>query len=284
MEVQLQVLVDPKVKGLAKEAISFETGLTRAQAADPLLYAYEHHGEEFTVVDPGALWSFYEDMALGRPMPDKFVTPRLEFDTLFAITLFLHRDLVTHPTVPGLIAAVDFAHRRGVQGLSHLEPDLANFLISSSILFAKETSKREQGDQLRAVVGWIYEYVTEGRLPHVGQQLPTAKIIDKGTNGFVLAETTSNFLNLAWVDLYRQGYLRGVLVGPAREDSRLDVLASRKSVYVPFNLVRAASLLNEIEAKLGQPPEWIANELWLHSPPRGTALGIPNLMEVFLRA
>jgi hypothetical protein len=283
VEIQLQVLVDPKVNGLVKDAISFETGLTRAQAADPHLYAYEHHGAEFTLVDPGALWSFYEDVLLGRPLPEKFVTRTLEnFDTLYAITLFLHRDLVTHPATPGLLASVDLAHRRGIQGLAHLAPDLVNFLVMVTLLFTRETSKKEQGEQLRTVVGWIYEHVTEDRLPHVGQQLPTATILETGTNGFVVAEGRGR-LNLTWIDLYRQGYLRGVLLGPPGKAGHREVLGSRKSVYVPFNLVQAASLLNQIEAALGQPPEWTADELWLRSPPTGTLIDIPHLMEVFLR-
>ena len=284
MEIQLQVLVDPKAKGLIEEAISFETGLTRAQAGDPLLYAYEHHGPEFTLVDPGALSSFYEDVLQGRPLPGKFVTPKINFDTVFAITLFLHRDLATHPAVPGIFASVDLAHRRGIQGLAHLPSDLANFLVALALLFEKPLSKKAEGEQLRTVVEWVYAYVSEDRLPSIGQGISaTPKILDAGTNGFVVAEDSSGLLSLAWLDLYRQGFLRGVLFGALRAGGRRDVLASRKSVYVPFNLVRAASLLNEVEAAMGQPPGWNADELWLRSPTLGTTLDTATMMEVFLR-
>jgi hypothetical protein len=280
--IELQVIVNPDLTGVVDaNAVCFETGLTRKQAADPELYAYEHHGAEFSAIDPGSLSMFFEDVILGRPMPAKFITRALNIDTLFAITLFLHRDLATHPALPGLFASVDLAHRRGFQGFGHLDPDLTQFLLILGSMFPKDLSQREHAAKMKAAIGWIHEYITQGTVPQAGLKLPEVKIIDTGTRGFVLAESKGPLL-LAWIDLFRQGYLMGVLVGVENEGRR-GVIATRKSVFVDFNLLKAASLLNEIESRLGQTSGWKADELWLQSPDDGTCIPVPGLVEVFLR-
>lgn len=264
------------------DALSFETGLTRAQAADPTLYAYEHHGKEFTATDPGALTAFYEDLILGRPLPLKFTTPSIKLDTLFAITLFLHRGLATHPAMPGLVAQVDLVHRRGLAMYGHLEPDVTRFFRLMGALFPSGLSKDEEGERLRQAVEWVHGFISNGTLPHLGPEFPQPSILNIGTNGFVLASTTSADTHAAWVELYRQGYLRGLLLGPDVHGRR-QVLASRKSVFVDFNLTRAAAILNDMEQVSGEAPEWVADELWLKSPPDGTCLLASHMMEVFLR-
>lgn len=279
--MDLQVLVNPDVSGLVEDAICFETGLTRKQAADPELYAYEHHGKEFSAVDPGALSMFYEDVILGRQMPTKFVTRSINIDTLFAITLFIHRDLATHPALPGLFASVDLAHRRGFQGFGHIDPDLTQFLLLIGTLFPKNALKQEEGKAMRSVITWIRDYITEGTSPAPGPKIPEVQILDTGTNGFVLGETKGPLL-LAWIEMFRQGYLKGVLSGPEVNGVR-GVVAARKSVFVDFNLPKAASLLNEVEAAMGRDPGWKADELWLQCPDSGTCIPLAGMTEVFLR-
>lgn len=276
--MDLQVLVNPDTKGVVEDAISFETGLTRKQAADSDLYVYEHHGAEFTAIDPGALSMFFEDVILGRPMPQKFVTRSLNIDTMFALALFIHRDLATHPSMPGLIASVDLAHRRGFQGFGHVDPDLCQLLLLIGMMLPKNASKQEEGKAMRTVIAWVYEYITEGVVPNAGPTPPKVQILDTGTNGFVLGETEGPLL-LAWIEMFRQGHLRGVLVGP-EHNARRAVIASRKSVFVDFNLSKAASILNEAEGDAG----WKADELWLQSPEGGTIIPLSGMMEVFLRA
>jgi len=282
VDLPLSVTIDPSLTGLVDGAVSYETGLTRAQAADPHLYAYEHHGHEFTATDPGAFSSFYEDVILGRPMPLQFATSRIRgIDTLFAITLFLHRDLATHPAMAATVAAVDLVHRRGLPMFGHVEPDLGRFFRLLAVMFPEGLSKGEQGDRLRAVVGWIYEYITNGALPHLGAEPPSPKVLQEGSNGFVVAEVTTD-MYAGWVELFRAGHLRGVVVERER-DGRRRVLASRKSVFVPFNLTRAAEILNKAERILGEEPGWTADELWLRSPEEGTLVLVSHLVEVFLR-
>jgi hypothetical protein len=282
VEIQLQVSIDPKNQGIIQDAISFETGLTRSQAAGADLYAYEHHGAEFTAVDPGALTSFFEDVVLGRPLPLKFAASFIRLDTLFAITLFLHRDLATHPSLPAVVAEVDLVHRRGLAMYGHVDSDRSKFFRLLGALFPSTLTKAEEGERLRIAVEWIYEYVKNGALPHLGPDFPAPGIVEVGSNGFVFATTPSADTHAAWVELYRLGFLRGVLVGP-EERGRRQVLASRKSVFVEFNLYRAADILNEMEHAMGEPAEWALDELWLRGPSEGTILLVSQMMAVFLR-
>lgn len=271
-ELSLQVLIDEKLQGLVEDAISFETGLSREQAADPSLYAYEHHGVGFTQVDPGALTSFFEDMLRGRPLPLKFATKVIGgVDTLTAITLFLHRDLCIHPQMPSFISQVELTHRLGLPAFGHVDHELARFFRMLLSLFATSLTKREEGERLQQAVSWIHDYVANGILPHLGKQWEDPEIISVGSNGFALAEIPSD-LHAGWVSLFRQGYLRGAVFAESH------VLAGRKSVYVDFNVVRAAEALNDLEGG-----GWAADELWLHSPPNGTRLPREHIIEVLLR-
>src|SRR5215831_14816074 len=101
--MELNVRIESALTGPIESAVSFETGLTRRQLQENI--AYEHHGEDFSPDDKGALPSFFEDLLLGRPMPPTFATRSIQdVDTLVAIALFLHRDLATHPNTPGFVA------------------------------------------------------------------------------------------------------------------------------------------------------------------------------------
>lgn len=280
--LDLTVNVDPKFSGPTHGSVNFETGLTRTQAADPTLYAYEHHGDEFSIVDPGALTSFYEDLLLGRPMPLRFLTRTIRMDTVFAIALFLHRDLVPLPVVPSVVASVDLVHRRGIVGMAHVDESLAVFLYHLGILFPPGANKKTEAENLKTTLGMVAEYLSTGQLPYQ-KPFPEFFVKDLGTNGFVYAEVPRGSLTLAWAKAYRAGHLRGFLMSPKNTQNRRQVVAARKSLFVSFNLPKAASMLNEIETGLGQPGGWIADELWLHAPPDGTSLHEDALKEVFLR-
>ena len=280
-EVSLQVLIQPTTTAVVEDAICFETGLTRKQAADPELYAYEHHGPQFSAIDPGSLSMFFEDVILGRPLPPKFITRSINIDTLFALALFIHRDLATHPAMPGIVASVDLAHRRGFQGFGHIEPELCKFLLILGSMFPKDLSQSQQGQAMRTAVAWVYEFITEGSVPSTAMDLPKVQVLDVGSNGFVLGETEGPLL-LGWIALFRQGYLKGVLLGPQNGDRRR-VLAARKSVFVDFSLTKAASILNETESSVGLGAGWESDELWLRGPEGGTIIPLSGMMEVFLR-
>lgn len=282
IELTFQVLVDPSHPPITEGAVSFETGASKAQTQDPDSFAYEHHGPDFGPQDPGALTRFYEDLVLGTPMPLTMALREVsKIDTLVAVALFLHRDLPVHPSTPGLVAAVDLIHRRGPALLGHVGADLARFLQGLEMFFAPRLSKEERGERLGTAAQWVRGFILDGELPNMGPIAPSVRVLDMGTNGFVLAESERPGVE-AWSELYRQGFLRGVVLGPQDGDFRL-VQASKKSERVPFDLTRAALLLNELEGLTGGTPSWQVEGLTLFSPPEGTTLLVNYLLEVFLR-
>jgi hypothetical protein len=100
-----------------------------------------------------------------------------------------------------------------------------------------------------------------------------------GSNGFVLAETVGAF-QLGWLELFRQGYLRGVLIGPIRSDRRAVMLA-RKSPVVAFDLALAARTLNAMEEAMGEAPAWELKGDTLVTP--GTLITIQHLLTLVSR-
>ena len=282
MELTLSVLVDKGVPVLSPDTLSFETGATPDQVRSVPACAYEHHGEGFHPDAPGALQRLYEDMLLGRPLPLRFATRAIGgFDTVFAVTLFLHRETAIAPGTPATIATVDAAHRIGLPYLSHLDPAFTRFLMRLGSLFPPNLSKGATGENLRLTVGWVREYLMEGKLPHVGGASPALRVLDTGTNGFLfgMADEVSSG---AWMEAFRLGFLRGLIVGPEQEGRR-HVLAARKSPYLDFDLGQAAQALNEMERAMGEPPEWRSDPLWLSGPPGGTFILPSDLLRLFLR-
>lgn len=278
-ELQFQVLVGSKTPSVLEDAICFETGATKEQLG---LLVYEHHGEGFGPEDPGALTRFYEDLILGSPFPLSFVTHEIRGpDTLLALALFLHRDLLLQPGTPGLVATVDLAHRWGPPLLAHLDPTLARFIRSFDLFFPTPLTDRERGERIAMAIQWVREYLLEGKVPNLGSPLPEVRVLDVGTNGFVLAETSKPSAE-AWEVLYRMGHLRGVLVGPEVEGLR-QVVASRKSRRAWPDLPKAVEFLNDIERLSGGFPEWAMGDYFLTGPPVGSRTLVSHLLEVFLR-
>ncbi len=280
--MEFKVRVEKTASAVSADEVTFETGATLEQTLDRNTFAYEHHGEGFPPGTPGSLTRFYEDLILGRPFPLAFATRAIaDVDTLFAIALFLHRDLAIVPSTPGIVASVDMAHRLGVAGLAHIDADLAHLIRVLRVYLPEGLSKRELGERLTVSTGWIYSYMLRGELPHAGPTLDPIQILDHGSNGFVVAQTTRMLLD-AWVDVYRQGFLRGVVFSPDKDGRRL-VLAARKSLFLEFDLHRAAHMLNELETVMGEAAGWEASDLWLRGPTSGTILAPSHMLEVFLR-
>ena len=283
--MDLNVRIEKTLPALVPDAVSFETGATKEQLGLSDAIAYNHHGEAFSSFDRGALPSFYEDLLLGRAMPLTLATTALhDIDTLTAIALFLHRDLATHPATQGFVYTVDFVHRLGFPALAHIETDLARFLTVLRNYFPEQLSQREFSERLTTAVGWIREYIYNGSFPTLGVNPNLeVRILDIGTTGFVLAETKGNLWD-GWAELYRQGHLRGVLTHVGGGDRR-KVLVARKSLYVPFNLVMACQVLNQMETAMGELPEWkvTPDALWLEGPSEGTLILFRQLLELLIR-
>lgn len=277
-----EVRINADLPAVVPDAISYETGATRVQAADPLLYVYDHHGEHYGWADPGALSCLFEDMMQGRPMPPTFATKGIrDIDTLVAIALFKRPQLVLVPAAYNLVVATDLAHRRGIIGLAHIDPDLSRFFGFLREQFSKRPPKKELDALLDTTAEYIEDYVCNGRLPQLGGEPKPPVIVNTGTEGFVVAETRGS-LSDGWEHLFRNGFRRGILVGKPVSDRR-PALIARKGPYVRFRLDLAAKLLNEMEAAMGEPPDWKTDGLWLFGPPDGTLILVSHLIEVLIR-
>lgn len=230
-----------------------------------------------------AVSGFYLDLVMGRPLPLTFVTREVsQVGTLVAVALFLHRDLALAPAMASVIAAAELVDRFKLVGLAHVEPDLARFFRLVTKYLPGGLARREQQERLATAVGWVRDYVRSGVLPALPHEPPPPKVLDRGTNGFVLAESPSwAQLDLGWVELFRQGYLRGLLLG-AERDERIVAMAARKSSFLAYDLKQAQEILNEAERAMGEPPEWALHDNWLHSPPNGTLMRPDTLIQVML--
>lgn len=277
-ELRFQVTIGQEVPTLSEESVCFETGANPQQVGPGV---YEHHGDGFDQFTPGALTRLFEDLIIGTKLPLTLSTTELRApDTVLAIALFLDRSLLILPATPGLVYGVDLAHRFGPQLLSHLDPIVSGFFKAFPRFFTPELTKRENGDRITTMVQWIHEYLTEGKIPNLGGVAPEVRVLDVGTNGFVLAEALTLTID-AWEVLYREGYLRGILLGPEVNGLR-QVLASRKSERSWEGLPKAVPFLNELEALSGGNPEWKYDDGFVYSPSVGTNILVSHLLKVFL--
>lgn len=276
--INFQVSIGSEAPILSDEVVCFETGVNPDQVGPGV---YEHHGEGFNSFTPGALTRLFEDLVIGTKLPLAFATPQVKGpDTILAITLFLKRELLLLPATPGLVYGVDLAHRFGPQLLSHLDPIVSGFFKAFPRFFTPNLTKNELGERVTTMVGWVSEYLTDGKIPNLGGSSPEVRILDVGTNGFVLAEALNLTLD-AWEVLYRDGYLRGVLLGPEVQGRR-KLLASRKNERAWEGMPRSVPLLNELEALSGGVPEWKYEGDLVYSPAVGTNVLVSHLLKVFL--
>lgn len=267
-ELEFQVVVNPDLEPKQQGVVAFG----------------DFEVEDGAVFPENGVQEFYEDLIMGRALPLVFVTRRAEtVGVLVAVTLFLHRDLATYPSTPNLVLAARLADRFKHAGLAHIDRDLADFFHLLASYFPPKLSKAEQGKRLQEAVAWIRRYVIEGTMPSgPGLTGPLPRIIDVGTNGFVVAEVPKGrSLEAAWVELYRTGYLRGVVFAVGQE--RIGVMAARKSEFLQLDLRRAGEVLNEAEIAMGEPAGWEARPLWLRGPVDGTLLPPAAILEVLTR-
>jgi hypothetical protein len=274
-DLKIQVSIGSEVP---EEAVLFERGATPSQIGPGV---YEHHGDGYNSFTPGSLTRLFEDLVIGTKLPLIFSTPTVNApDTILAIALFIGRDLLLLPATPGLVYGVDLAHRFGPQLLAHLDPIVSGFFKAFPRFFTPGLTNQEIGERVSTMVHWTREYLTEGKYPHLSGGAPEVRVLDVGTNGFVLAEALNVSVD-AWEVLYRDGHLRGVILGP-EVDGRRRVLASRKNERAWENLPKAVSFLNELETLSNGDPKWICEGDFVYSPSVGTSALISHLLKVFL--
>ena len=224
------------------------------------------------------LGSFYHMLISGSPLPLTLVIRSLEdVTTLLAIALFLHRDLSIHPSMPGLVTAFNLVCDEPFWGPAHIDRDLARFLRHLQ-QYVSQTGldKRQQGECVASSVQWIREYVHLGNLPQMAPEPPPPSVLLTGSDGFVLAKTEKN-LPLGWVELFRQGHLKGILIGPSVNDRR-PVTIARKSPAVTFGLDRLQAALEAVEDALGEISSWSLTEDTLSTP--GTLMTLQHLLQL----
>src|SRR6185436_6453728 len=134
--------------------------------------------------------AFFDDLILGRPMPLTLITSGLNrIDTLIAMTVFMSRDLAIHPVTPNLLVAAELVDRYQLAGLAHIDRDLARFFTFLAAYMSSTVNRKEQESRLSTAVAWVREYILGGVLPALPPEPPIPRILDKGTDGFVVAET-----------------------------------------------------------------------------------------------
>jgi len=274
-QLQLEVLIDPELPPRVEEAVSFETGgQKRLHVYGPPTIPGIHQG--------GALLTFFEDLIAGAPMPLVFAMRRVTGShAVTAAALFLDRTLVMCPATVGFVYIVDLVSRMGDSVLGHVEPSLAQFLRGLAAYFPDGLSKMEQGERLSTAIQWVRSYLLEGTLPNIGPVAPHVRVLDVGTNGFVLA-STPRIGPEGWETLFRWGHLRGILLGDEDKGLR-PVLAARKGRQVGYDLERLVPLLDELEQLSGALPGWVVQGNYLSSPPDGSAVLLEHLIQVFLQ-
>jgi hypothetical protein len=272
--VDLRVTVDPDLPELLNEPV-VAFGRFRGFHAGLTIYGPDGIGS--------ALSRLYIDLICGRPLPLTLFTRSVQsLEAVVAASLFLDRELLLHPKAAELVTAVELVTQLREGGLAHVDRDLARLLLLVDGYLAPPSTKAEQGRRLGQVVEWLRGYALDGGLPALSREPEPPTILDRGTNGFVLA-TSAGHLAEAVVELYRQGHLRGVVFHPL-EDGRERVLAFRKSPHVRFDLKAAAAHLNAVETALQrQSGRWADERFLLTGPREGTTIPRHDLIETFLR-
>ena len=268
-ELEFKVVVDKDLGRKVEGVVAFGDFVTEDSTGRTAIYQVNEVSE------------FFRDLILGRPLPLVFVTRDLEnLSVILGVTLFLHRDLAIQPIVPSLLTSFGLADAYGVPGQAHVDRDLSRFLKFLRVYVGSAKGKKGQQEALTSAVSWIRAYILEGSLPALPTEPDPPRIIEQGTDGFVFATTKGN-LSAGWEELYRQGFLRGVLL--TQNADRWKVLAARKSAFLALDLTKAADALNEAEAAMGEPSDWVTDGIWLLSPENGTLIPPSTILQVFLR-
>ncbi len=229
------------------------------------------------VYTPGVdqLSRLYLDLICGRPLPLTLILREVrDLAQVVSCALFMDREMALHPRALTLVTAVELSLGLQEGGQAHVDRDLARLLnFIEAYMFPAPANRRAFSQKLASVLGWLRPYVLQGTLPSLPRAADPPRILDQGTNGFVLAETGGP-ISEGVVELYRAGHLRGLLFGPGST-----VVAFKKSHLVAYNLDKAHQQLQQIVPE----ENWRLLRCQLASPSAGTLLPREALVQLFLR-
>jgi len=236
-ELQLQILVDERLDRPGNAVVLGDIELGEGSVA---------YG------GPDALLRFYRDLILGRALPLTLAMRRIgSVGQVMAIALFLRRDMALRPRAALVVAEAGLAEL-GPAGWAHLEPDSrAWWAFLEAYLVVPRLSRQEEGKRLRRAVEWLHEYVEGGRLPPIPTPDSGHRVLNVGTDGFVVAETDSGDYRQVWASLFSSGFLRGILFGPGNR-----VVIAKKSDMVSLDL-------GTIRQTLSAEGSWELHGTWL---------------------
>lgn len=269
-EHQYRVVVDPDLPERLPEDV---VAVGNFQNSSDLIYSN-------TKIATG---KFFGDLILGKPLPLTLAMRSVSsIGDILILALFLHRDLAINPKMPELISASELVDQLGIAGYAHIDRYLGRFFRLCQGYLSENSGKSDFQSRLETVISWIKSYLFDGELPSLPPEIDPPRIVDRGTDGFVVAELApKSDMRTGWIELYRQGFLRGVLVSPLIWDRR-HISAARKSLYLKLDLHKAADIFNTTEEAMGEPPNWEANDTWLTSPPEGTLILVSHIVSVLL--
>jgi hypothetical protein len=238
------------------------------------------------------LAGFHQSLISGQALPLTLVTKKFDnsfgdISKLVAMVMYLHRDVAIRPALTSLVSSSVIVSQLGWVGLAHIDRDLAWFFeIMRSWIWHDADSRREEGNRITSAIRWLRDWVGEGKLPTLPPEQSPPRVISVGTNGFVLAEAPwDSNLRIGWVELFREGHLKGALVTEPSHDLRR-VLVAKRSDHISFDLGLAQSILNQAEGAMGGS-EWpLDGTCWLHSPGEtldGTLLPVSSIVDVLVR-
>lgn len=179
--------------------------------------------------------SLYESLVLGKALPLTLVTRELSLPALFAGCFFLHRETLLSPLALPFAYGLDLVVREGLPVMVHLPP------LPYLALPDPTSSKAKVTQGLIEAVGTLKDYLVPEAKPF------PPSVVDRGSNGFVVAKGTTP------LDLYALGFLRGVIFNPS------SVVIFKKSRHVPLSLKQARGYLTAMDPKAS----WVEDELTL---------------------
>lgn len=205
-----QIRIIPSFTGYREGVICFETQCDPEEVRDLSKFAFEHHGDAFSPLDPGALRLFHERILLGQDMPSTLIlTNWRRYDQVMATAIFTNPLIVLESSCTSLVNSFDLIDRLGPPAFSHIPHDHKElaYMVKNLTDSCGEGQVRSEKilEILQQCVSFIHRYVEDGALPPV--EIPTPSYEIRATAGSFVAFEADDYV---WDALWSQGYLWGI--------------------------------------------------------------------------